>query len=84
MCPPAVPVAKCSLTARLSPLERVKLFLMLRHTFVDTGKWFNDRAGGLLEGKDVKFVQVFGDSFYRPMQDKRKGVPMEQTLIQCA
>ena len=63
------------MTARLSPLERVKLFLMLRHTFVDTGKWFNDRTARLLEGKDVKFLQVFLDSFYRLVQDKRNGVP---------
>jgi hypothetical protein len=36
---------------------------MLRHTFVDTGNRFNDRAARLLKGKDVKFLQVFLDGF---------------------
>jgi hypothetical protein len=39
------------MTARLSPLERVKLFLMLRRTFVDAGNMFIDRQKDSLRRK---------------------------------
>jgi hypothetical protein len=44
-------------------LKRAKLFLMFRHTFVDIGKGFNDRTGGLLKVNMQSFYGYCGVRF---------------------